>query len=101
MSDRDTVKEKLDKVCLEVAVLAAQQTEMTKRLTEQAASIMILNEAHLQTQVSLTKIEAGQDTNKARIDTLDESIKNSLKNWAVAIGLFITIMTFIINYLLN
>jgi len=101
LTNIETVKEKLDRVCLEVAVLAAQQTEMSKRLTEQSASITILNEAHLQTQVKLTEILGGQKANIHRIDGLEDSIKNSFKNWATIIGISITIVTFIIQYLLN
>lgn len=100
MADVETLKEKIDKVALEVAVLAAQQTEMSKRLTEQAASIVILNESHTQTQVKLAQILGGQNNNIHRINSLEESIKNSFKTWATIIGVGISLMMFIINYLL-
>jgi len=97
----DETRGKLDKVCTDVAVLAAQQTEMSKRLSEQAGSIRVLNDAHLNTEVKLTEIIGGQNANGYRIDSLEQSIKNSIRNWGTIITIGVTIVTFIINYLLN
>ena len=78
--------ERLDKVCTDVAILAAQVGEMSKRLDDQVTSIQTLNDNHTTLEVSMTRLEGKQD-----------SFANMIKWGGAAITIFLTVVSIVVN----
>lgn len=98
-------KERIDKVCTDVAMMTAMMGEMSKRLDTQSNNISTLNHNSTQIQVSVARLESTASTNKDLIISNKELIEdmktefsNSLKTWLTVFGIIMSIVTFIINY---
>lgn len=100
-----TEKERIDRVCTDVAIMAAMMGEMSKRLDTQSGSISTLNHNSTQIQISIARLEATAATNKdlivsnkELIEDMKDEFSNSLKTWLTVFGIIMSVVTFIINY---
>ena len=98
MSDGMSNSDRMDRVCTDVAVMAAQMGEMSKRLDEQSKSIATLNHNSTNIQISIAQLESTTEQNGALIKELKSDLMSSFKTYLTLFGFAITIITFIINY---
>jgi hypothetical protein len=93
LNDRDS--EKLDRIATDVAVTAAVQEEMSKRLTEQADSVKVLNDAHVNNEVAHAEIKASV----ASIEDLIKSIPSTIKTGLAVISVFLAVLQLALKYI--
>lgn len=96
--DGMTASEKVDKLYTDVAVLAAIQGEMSKRLDDGMRSIEILNHNSTAAKVTMARLEANVDRNSVLITDAKNDLSGNFKMWLIVLGLFLTTITFIITY---
>ena len=84
------------------------QVEQSKRLDDQATSIKILNDAHVNNEVAHAQILEKQKTIDSKIASLNGKIddykisfNNTIKYSLTIISIFCTLLGIILNYVIN
>jgi len=98
MNDRDS--EKLDRIATDVAVTAAVQVEMSKRLDEQTSSVKVLNDAHVNNEVAHAELKKDMASTKEDMGELKKNLPIWFRNGIAIISLFIGVLEIVLNYLI-
>ena len=103
MNDRDS--EKLDNIATDVAVLAATQVEMSKRQDDQAKSIKVLNDSHVNNEVAhaeikgdIGKLDTRLDGIEGKIEKMQLDLPNTIKVGLTITGIFLTVLQLVLKY---
>ena len=105
MNDRDS--EKLDTIATDVAVLAATQVEMSKRQDDQAKSIKVLNDSHVNNEVahaelkgSIGQLDTRLDGIEGKIEKMQLDLPNTIKVGLTITGIFLTVLQLVLKYVI-